>query len=129
MNVPGIAGLSAGMAYIQRMGLDPIFCREHRQVMRCASGLEKLGLRVFAGKHQSSTVSFVPRIDCEEIADILGKKGIAVRAGMHCAPLAHESAGTLETGTVRISFGQDAQDHQTDLLLQTMKQIARNGHR
>ena len=36
---------------------------------------------------------------------------------MHCAPLAHESAGTLETGTVRVSFGPDAHDAQTDAFL------------
>ena len=46
-------------------------------------------------------------------AEFLGKQGICVRAGLHCAPLAHESAGTLRTGTVRISFGHDATAQQT----------------
>ena len=51
-------------------------------------------------------------MDCEEAAQKLAEQGIAVRAGLHCAPLAHESAGTLETGTVRVSFGYDAaQEH------------------
>ena len=129
LNVPGIAGLDAGMAYVQRTGLDAVFRREHRQTERCAVGLEKLGLRVFAGRHQSGTVSFVPETDCEEFAGMLGQRGIAVRAGLHCAPLAHESAGTLETGTVRISFGQDARDSQTDRLLQTVKQLLKNTSR
>ena len=34
----------------------------------------------------------------------LGRRGVCVRAGLHCAPLAHESAGTIENGTVRLSF-------------------------
>jgi selenocysteine lyase/cysteine desulfurase len=38
-----------------------------------------------------------------EVADFLSKKGIAVRAGLHCSPLAHQSIGTLEIGTVRVS--------------------------
>jgi selenocysteine lyase/cysteine desulfurase len=52
-------------------------------------------------------VSFVPDIPCETLAEQLARRGIAVRAGFHCAPLAHESAGTLDTGTVRLSFGWD----------------------
>ena len=43
-------------------------------------------------------------MDCEEAAQLLGQRGIAVRAGLHCAPVAHESAGTFATGTVRLSF-------------------------
>ena len=56
---------------------------------------------------------------------MLGQRGIAVRAGLHCAPLAHESAGTLDTGTVRISFGHDAAPWQTgNLLLEAEKLTA-----
>lgn len=42
-------------------------------------------------------------MDCEAVGEALGARGIAVRAGLHCAPLAHQSAGTLEAGTVRAS--------------------------
>ena len=50
-------------------------------------------------------VSFTTEtMDCEEAAQLLGQRGIAVRAGLHCAPVAHESAGTFATGTVRVSF-------------------------
>ena len=117
LNVPGIAGLSAGLHWLERMGVEKIGAREHRQVLRCAKGLEKMGLRVFAGPHQAGTLSFVPEMDCQEAADLLGRQGIAVRAGLHCAPLAHESAGTLNSGTVRISFGWNAENGQTDRLL------------
>lgn len=108
LNVPGIAGLKEGLRYLRRTGIQNIFKREHNAADYCAQALEKLGMRVFSGPHQAGTVSFVPGIDCEEAARILAQKGIAVRAGLHCAPLAHESAGTLETGTVRVSFGHDA---------------------
>jgi selenocysteine lyase/cysteine desulfurase len=62
-------------------------------------------------------VSFLPGEDCEETAEYLAGRGIAVRAGMHCAPLAHESAGTLNTGTVRVSFGHQANRKEVDALL------------
>lgn len=108
VNVPGIAGLEAGLMYLRREGTDKIRHREQEAAMQCVQQLRQLGLKVFAGEHQLSTVSFVPEGDCEEFAQRLARQGIAVRAGLHCAPLAHESAGTLETGTVRVSFGLDA---------------------
>ncbi len=120
VNVPGIAGLGAGMNCLKRTGLSKRFAAEHRQTKRCTEALKKLGFRVFFGENQAGTVSFVPNMDCEEMAEKLAKQGIAVRAGLHCAPLAHESAGTLETGTVRVSFGMDACDAQTDQFLRAL---------
>lgn len=122
LNVPGIAGLQVGMAWVEKQGLDHILAAEQRQAQRCVKGLEKLGYHVFSGENQSGTVSFVADMDCEELAQKLAQQGIAVRAGLHCAPLAHESAGTLETGTVRVSFGHDAAPGQTGALLQALAQ-------
>jgi selenocysteine lyase/cysteine desulfurase len=65
-------------------------------------------------------------MDCEEAAEKLAKMGIAVRAGLHCAPLAHESAGTLETGTVRVSFGFDAENWHTDRFVQAAAKLRAN---
>ena len=123
LNVPGIAGLEAGIAWVARMGPENILRRETEQAARCARGLEKLGCRVYAGQHQSGTVSFVPDMACEEAARALARQGIGVRSGLHCAPLAHESAGTDKTGTVRVSFGHDACPEQTRRFLQAMTRI------
>ena len=125
LNVPGIAGLTAGMDHIRRTGLDRIFRREQWAARECARRLERLGVQVFAGDHQVGTVSFVPEMDCEEMAERLGKGGIAVRAGLHCAPLAHESAGTVKTGTVRVSFGHEADMGQILALEQKIRTIIR----
>ena len=122
-NVPGAAGLAAGMAAVQGLGMENIAAREAAEAKRCAQGLEKLGLEVFQGPHQSGTVSIRGKLDCEALADALGRRGIATRAGLHCAPLAHESAGTLDTGTLRISFGHNANRGQTETLLRAMRQI------
>lgn len=122
-NVPGIAGLAAGMAYVKKLGLQRIARREHSAAMCCVKGLQKLGLRVFTDKNQGATVSFLPEMDCEEAAQYLAQRGIGVRAGLHCAPLAHESAGTLETGTVRVSFGVDASVEQCSAFLREMAHL------
>ena len=116
-NVPGVAGLAAGLRYLRQVGVDAIGRREQEQAKRCAEGLKQMGFRVFSGPHQAGTVSSVPNMDCEEAAEQLAKRGIAVRAGLHCAPLAHQSAGTLDTGTVRVSFGHDASAQQTQRFL------------
>jgi hypothetical protein len=123
VNVPGFAGLTAGLRHLERIGTDAVYAREHGQLLRCVSGLKKLGFRVFEGPHQAATVSFLPGMDCEEAAAFLADRGIAVRAGLHCAPFAHESAGTLETGTVRVSFGHDASDIQTDAFLREASKL------
>lgn len=122
LNVPGIAGLGAGLEYLEQVGMDKLRNAEQLQAKRCVKGLESMGVQVFSGENQSGTVSFVSPMDCEEMARRLADLGIAVRAGLHCAPLAHQSAGTLETGTVRVSFGHDACTGQTgEFLLATQK--------
>ena len=129
MNVPGAAGLGAGLRLIQRHGIRSIFDREHRQATACAQQLKDLGLRVFSGPHQAATVSFQAQEDCETLAEYLGKQNIAVRAGLHCAPLAHESAGTIEKGTVRVSFGHTASDDQRKALIAALERRRRSGGR
>ena len=123
LNVPGFAGLAEGIRYVGKTGEQNIFRREHEQLEACVHGLRKLGMKVFAGEHQAGTLSFLLGQDCEEAAELLAKQGIAVRAGLHCAPFAHESAGTLETGTVRVSFGIDAGKHQTQALLRAASKL------
>ena len=122
-NVPGIAGLTAGMEFLQKSGINSIFMREHAALEQCVSDLRGMGLQVFSGPHQGATVSFVPPMDCETFGEKLAHRGIAVRSGLHCAPLAHESAGTLNTGTVRISFGHDAAPWQNRILKRNVLQI------
>lgn len=108
-NVPGISGLLEGIRFVSSMGVDGISAYEEMLKERMLAGLSELPeVYVYAaeeGKTQSGVVSFVVKgKESEEIADYLAEKGIAVRGGLHCAPLAHESVGTLGTGTVRVSF-------------------------
>ena len=107
-NVTGIAGLMAGMEYVLEKGTDQIEVWERKlnEIM-----LEELkgqeGMELFSGPEgtQSGVMSFrIPGMDCEELGQRLAERGICVRSGLHCAPFAHKSAGTLDTGTVRVSF-------------------------
>ena len=123
LNVPGIAGLCAGIGYLQGIGIEKIEKMEQNLAKKTAYGLKELGFQVFSGPHQGGTLSFLTRMDCEEGARILAREGIAVRAGLHCAPLAHESAGTIQTGTIRISFGVDGDRGKTWALLRAASKL------
>ena len=62
-------------------------------------------IECFAGKEQTGVLSFrVPGMPSEVLADMLSDEGVCTRAGLHCAPLAHRTAGTEDTGTVRLSL-------------------------
>lgn len=117
LNVPGIAGLAAGLRMVQAEGPERIGRREAALAAQAVRGLSELGFEVFSGPGQTGTVSFRGEEDCEDMARRLAWQGIAVRAGLHCAPLAHKSAGTLETGTVRVSFGWNSAEEAVGELL------------
>lgn len=104
-NMPGIAGLLEGLRFVQRQGVARIADYEGELGRYAAQRLADIpGVEVFSGPEQTGVVSFrVSGWDCEELGEALASRGIALRAGLHCAPLAHRTAGTLETGTVRFS--------------------------
>ena len=108
-NMPGIAGLLAGVQFVKQRGMVNILDHERRLTLLAAEGIRMLpGAKVLAMpglREQAGVLSFVPlKKDVEEVGTRLAEQGIAVRTGLHCAPFAHKSAGTLDTGTVRVSF-------------------------
>lgn len=108
-NIPGIAGLLAGIRFARNIGENRICDHERKLALLMAKELGNIsGVQVFSLpglKNQIGVVSFVPRNrDVEEVGEVLSQNGVAVRTGFHCAPLAHRTAGTLETGTIRLSF-------------------------
>lgn len=122
-NVPGICALCEGIRFVKKMGLPQIFAHEKMlSELLCAelSGLK--GVRVYAGAAQGGVVSFLREDeDAELTARRLAAKGFCLRAGLHCAPLAHESAGTLTAGTVRASFSVFNTMQQVKLLAAAVK--------
>ena len=108
-DLSGIAGLKAGIEFVKKKGTDKIFAHELALIQYLYSRLDKLpGIKLYTPfpdpEFTLPLLSFnIEGLSSEEAALRLSKAGIAVRAGLHCAPLAHESMGTSETGAVRIS--------------------------
>ena len=130
-NIPGIAGLLEGMRYVAEQGTERILEHERRLTQALAAGLAELpGVTVYATpalEAQAGVVSFVvDGWDVEEAGDLLGQRGIALRAGLHCAPLAHESAGTLQTGTLRASLSAFSQAQECGALIREVERLVRS---
>lgn len=108
-NVPGICGLEQGVRYLSRLPKGAVLSHEQRLMRQFADAVCDIpGLRIFLAEDmsmQTGVLSVVSdRLDCDELASRLGESGVCVRSGLHCAPLAHKTVGTLESGTVRFSF-------------------------
>ena len=127
-NVTGAAGLLEGMRFVRRKGLPSILRHETALREMAAEGLKRLpGVQVFHSREpslQSGVLSFrVERQDVGQTADFLARNGVAVRAGLHCAPMAHETAGTVETGTVRVSFSAFNHSKEVERFLSLVGQV------
>lgn len=129
LNTPGIAGLKAGLEEVIRLGLDEIVSRETFLINYCLEQLNQIDdIQIYKSSNeqqQLGVVSFtIGEIDSHEIAMILDEYyGIAVRAGVHCAPMIHENLGTLETGAIRVSVGPYNTKEEVDTFIQAMKEI------
>lgn len=128
-NMPGIAGLNEGLRYLRRRGTDSILRHEQSLIRRLGEGLTELpGVTVFrdqTGKSQAGVMSFqLHDRDCETLCETLADMGFALRSGLHCAPCAHRTAGTLDEGTVRASVSAFTTHRDIECFLSAMKTLA-----
>ncbi len=108
-NVPGAAGLLAGVRWLAKRTLPEVLAHERELLAAFSDRLGRYGkIKQYLAPRLSDQAGVLSvqfkNMDCEQAAARLGEMGVAVRAGLHCAPLAHRTAGTFQTGTVRFSF-------------------------
>ncbi len=130
-NMPGIAGLAEGIKFVKKLGTAEILKREQALIKFAADGLSQIkDIKIFRSENpenQTGVLSFnIGSEPSELVASELSKRGIAVRAGMHCAPLAHRSAGTYEQGTVRISLSVFNTKFEINRMLDAVEVISKN---
>ena len=129
LNVPGICGLHAGLRHIIARSQAKVDAHERALTRLLAEELGGVpGVRCFAAENaalQTGVMSLeFEHVDCETAAANLARCGFAVRAGLHCAPTAHSSAGTLARGTVRFSAGERNTERQTRRFAAAVRRIA-----
>lgn len=124
LNVPGIAGLREGLRFAAKRR-EAILRREQALLAQTAELLSALPeLELFTGDGcQSGVLSLRPRAgDPAALCEALAERGVCVRGGLHCSPLAHRSAGTLPEGTVRLSFSAFSTPDQAEDLARILKE-------
>lgn len=110
VNVVGILGLDAGMHWVMKRGVE----RTHRQEMaklqylyqslKSVESVKLYGCTPQLWRHVPLLSFNLDGYSGEEVAALLDEAGVAVRAGLHCAPSAHRQIGTEACGTVRVSL-------------------------
>lgn len=107
-NVVGIAGLAEGIKYVIKVKPANIGSYEKRLCAIMSGDLKNVdGLEVFSSNNGTQSGVLSVRHDslsAETLCEKLGRKQIAARCGLHCSPFAHQSAGTIQTGTLRFSY-------------------------
>lgn len=130
LNTVGIAGLGAGIEYIEAEGLGNI--RKHEMALsgRLWDGLEAIrGVKMYGpadANERTGTLCFnLCGWDSSELAAVLDESfGIASRPGLHCAPLAHETLGTFPEGTLRLSLSSLNTEADVDAAIAAVREIA-----
>jgi cysteine desulfurase family protein len=128
-NVLGVAGLVAGLDFVEERGVEAIRQHEVDLCARLRVALEELpGFEVFGHSDASRRVGAIS-FRCEvlpapELAGLLDQSfDIAVRPGLHCAPYIHKALGTAPDGLVRVSPGPFNTRADIDHLIDALKQI------
>jgi cysteine desulfurase/selenocysteine lyase len=126
-NLPGIAGLSAGIDFILEQGMHSLRTHELDLGSMLERELSSLpGVRVYHPEVRGTgAVSFtVDGLNPNDIGSLLDEGfGIAVRTGLHCAPLAHQTLGTFPEGTVRVSPGYSTTADDVEYFLQSLRSL------
>lgn len=131
LNLPGIAGLGAGCAFVAKR-VSAIMSHERELTGALYEGLSAIrGAEIYSPREEAARAGIVsfnlPGMTSSDAADRLGRMGIAVRGGLHCAPGAHRFLGTLRRGAVRASVGYANTFEEVDAFLNAVNAIVREG--
>lgn len=131
-NTPGIAGLNEGVKFILEKGIDNIRLHEEELCQYMLDKLEEVpNIKIYGTKDSKKRAAVIAinigDMDSGEITFILDSEyDIATRSGIHCAPLAHKTLGTLEQGAVRFSLGYFNTKEEIDKAVEALKEISKN---
>ncbi len=128
-NSAGVAGLLAGVRFVLEKGVEKIHAHEMRLASQLIEQLQAIpGLGILGPgnlKQRTAVVSItVDNYIPDQLSAVLDKVfGVATRAGLHCAPQAHQVAGTLENGALRFSPGYFTTGEEIDYAVESLQSI------
>lgn len=128
-NVPGLAGLAAAASFLSAVGVAAVREQEEELTARFCEGVAGLArVRVLgpaSPERRAGLVSLaVDGVDPDLLAQVLEERySICTRAGLHCAPAAHQHAGTYPIGAVRFSFGYHTTTAEVDAAVDALREL------
>jgi cysteine desulfurase/selenocysteine lyase len=132
LNTPGLAGLDAGVEFIEKAGIQNIRKKKDDLIKRLYDGISgNKNIKIYSPENteeNSGIVAFnIAGMDSTEVSYLLDKQfGIACRSGLHCAPMAHTHFGTLSSGIVRLSVGFFNTTDEIDFTVRVINMLAEN---
>ncbi len=130
-NIVGILSLSDSIDYLNKIGINNIYNHEMSLLRYLQCNLKNSNC-IFYTDFSNKKKQYAPilslnikNMHSEQVAYMLSNDEIAVRAGLHCSPLAHKSFGTLSQGTVRISPSVFTEKNHMDFLINSLRKIAK----
>lgn len=128
LNGHGIAGLNAGIEFINKTGIDIIRKKEEELMWRFYNGIKNLpNIKIYGDFNSNDRCPIVTinigEFDSGDVAEELLAQGVSTRAGGHCAPLMHEALGTVNQGAVRFSFSYFNTFEEVDEVIEILKNI------
>jgi len=108
LNLPGIVSIGAAIPFLKEIGLSEVWAHEQKLTREFLEGVKNIKGATVYGHETPATATIsmnLGNVSSTEFASILDEEyDICTRAGLHCAPLAHETIGTFNIGTTRFSF-------------------------
>lgn len=130
LNGHGIAGLLAGVEYIEKVGMDAIREKELKWMWKFYHEVKDIpGVKIYGDFDTEKRCPIVTLnigdYDSSEVSDeLLVTYDISTRPGAHCAPLMHEALGTVEQGAVRFSFSHYNTEEEVETAIRAIKELA-----
>ena len=132
INTPGAIALGEGVRFVSAKGTETILLHELELCKRFCEGMHRInGAVLYTDITAENIGSYAPVVSfnlvgrpAAEVATLLSERGFCLRAGLHCAPLAHRKLGTLEHGTVRFAPSVFTSKQDVDSLLTAIGRIS-----
>lgn len=131
-NIIGIIGLSSALDFIMGIGVEKIYNHEMNLIkclydnLSCNSNINFYTNEIHASNRLAPIISFnIKNLNSDRVAELLSEDDICVRAGLHCAPLAHKKFKTEKNGVVRISPSIFTKKFQIEFTINSLFKIAK----
>ena len=124
-NVCGLAGLNAGLKWIEEQGIEKLREDVKSLMDELISGLKTIpGIHVYAGEGQVLSITIDGLDNGDAAAELEERWGIMTRIGLHCAPLAHHTLGTFPNGTIRFAVSPFTTHEQIQTCIRACRTLA-----